>query len=137
MRPLVRLILGLSVLCSLSACGTPPIAVEPPPQSTLYQRGTNPIIDRQITEVEQNVSEQRQASQKTYYLISSGTDLMAQYTLIGRLKSYYRERSGWAKETSTGDSYYYATRSGGQAYLIINLVPLTDRLLVIEGIRQE
>src|SRR5262245_21869187 len=93
MRPLVCLILGLSVLCSLSACGTSPIAIEPPPQSTLYQRGTNPIIDQQITEVEQNVSEQRQASQKTYYLIPSGTDLMSQYTLIGKLKSYYRERS--------------------------------------------
>ncbi len=48
---------------------------------------------------------------------------MAQRTLIDTLKSYYRERSGWARETSVGESHYYAVGSDGQTYLIINLVP--------------
>jgi hypothetical protein len=127
----------LSVLWSLSACGTPRLAIEPSPHSTLYQCGVNPTIDQQIAKVEQLVAEQRQASQKTYYLIPSSTDAMAQYTLIDTLKSYYRERSGWARETSVGDGYYYAASNEGQRYLMINLVPLTDRLLLIEGISQE
>jgi hypothetical protein len=118
----------LSVLWSLSACGTPRIAIEPSPHSTLYQCGVNLTIDQQIAKVEQLVAEQRQASQKTYYLIPSSTDAMAQY---------YRERSGWARETSVGDGYYYAASNEGQRYLMINLVPLTDRLLLIEGISQE
>jgi hypothetical protein len=137
MRPLARLVLGLSIIWSLSACGTPPIAVEPPPQSILYQRGTDPAIDQQINEVEQYVPEQRQASHKTYYLIQSGADPMTQQALIGKLKSYYDERSSWARETSVGGSYYYAAANEGQTYLIINVIPLADRLLLIEGIKQE
>jgi hypothetical protein len=131
MRRLACLILGLSVLWSISACGSSPIAVEPPPQSTRYQRGTDASIDQQITEVEEFVPEQRQAAQKTYYLIPSN-DPMAQITT---LKSYYRDRTSWARETSTGEGHYYAT--GNEGYLIINLVPLTGRLLLIEGITQK
>src|SRR5262245_13077052 len=134
MRPFARLVLGLSVLWSLAvclaACGATRIAVEPPPQSTSYQRGADASIDQQITEVEALVPEQRQAAQKTYYLIPSN-DLGA---LITTLKSYYRERTSWSRETSVGDSYYYATSNEG--YLIVNLVPLTGRLLLIEGITQ-
>ena len=136
MRLLARLALGLSVLWSLCACGTSRIAVEPPSQSMVYQRGTNPLIDQQITEVEEGVPEQRQASQKTYYLIPSSNPT-AQQALIGTLKSYYRERTGWSKETSMGVSYFYAASDEGQTYLIINLVPLTGWLLLIEGITQQ
>jgi hypothetical protein len=135
MRPLARFVLGLSVLWSLAAClaacGTTRVAVEPPPQSTVYQRGIDASIDQQITEVEQLVPEQRQATQKTYYLIPSNNPVEQ----INTLKSYYRERTGWARETSVGETHYYATSNDG--YLIINLVPLTGRLLLIEGITQK
>jgi hypothetical protein len=137
MRFLARLALGLSLLWSLAACGTTRIAVEAPAQSTRYQRGTNAIIDQQIREVEEGVPEQRQASQKTYYLIPSSGDVNSQNKLIDTLKSYYRERTDWSRETSVGETYFYAASNGGKTYLIINLVPLTGSLLLIEGITQE
>ena len=77
--------------------------------------------------------EQQQAAQKTYYLIPSNNPAAQ----IETLKSYYRERTSWARETSVGEGHYYAVASDGQTYLIINLVPLTDRLLLIEGITQK